>query len=358
MKKSSLKKNSVRLLMLMLVSILVFVGCGNGGKQTQEQSSTTSSADAGHAGESKDYVLKIGEEVLSKEVFTFFVTLEAKTTLDSGMVKSLDEEFDGKKVSELIKMGVVESFKSPLAIMSHMKKEGFKPDEKSLEERYQKIKENTAQETLKYYSDLGFSEEVFFKILKEQLRATAYEEEFVKRQEIILRGSPQFRDMLANEIVQVKARHILVDDEETAKKLLETYKKGEKTFSELATEFSKDSASGANGGDLGYFGKGLMIPSFEAAAFALEIGAVSEPVQTQHGYHIILSEDKRTIAKMQKDGVDQMEIDRETQRLVQSLLGEPVRAEIMKIQKGLVTDINTEFIESFVIPLTGPTEPK
>ncbi|MFC1598307.1 peptidylprolyl isomerase [Patescibacteria group bacterium] len=66
----------------------------------------------------------------------------------------------------------------------------------------------------------------------------------------------------------------------------------EKPFSEFATEHSDDPGSGADGGMLGSFGKGVMVQEFEDAAFALEIGEVSEPVKTAFGYHIIKVTDK------------------------------------------------------------------
>lgn len=85
---------------------------------------------------------------------------------------------------------------------------------------------------------------------------------------------------------QVWARHILVEKEEEAKDIYERLKKGE-DFAELAKELSKDTGSGANGGDLGWFGRGAMVPEFEKVAFSLEVGEISEPVQSQFGYHII-----------------------------------------------------------------------
>jgi len=85
---------------------------------------------------------------------------------------------------------------------------------------------------------------------------------------------------------QVWARHILVEKEEEAKDIYERLKKGA-DFAELAKELSKDTGSGANGGDLGWFGRGAMVPEFEKVAFSLEVGEFSEPVQSQFGYHII-----------------------------------------------------------------------
>jgi len=85
----------------------------------------------------------------------------------------------------------------------------------------------------------------------------------------------------------VSAKHILVDQEYEAQDLLQKIEKGEATFEELAQKFSK-CPSGKSGGDLGEFGKGQMVAPFEEAAFGLEVGKVSKPVQTQFGYHLIL----------------------------------------------------------------------
>ena len=91
---------------------------------------------------------------------------------------------------------------------------------------------------------------------------------------------------------EVAARHILVEEEAAAIDLIEKLKGGA-DFAALAQEFSTG-PSGPKGGDLGYFGRGQMVPNFEAAAFALEIGTFSaEPVQTQFGWHVIKLEDKR-----------------------------------------------------------------
>ena len=84
----------------------------------------------------------------------------------------------------------------------------------------------------------------------------------------------------------VEASHILVDSEEKAKEILEKINAGEMTFEAAAAEFSS-CPSAQNGGSLGEFGHGQMVPEFDQACFAMEVGAVSEPVKTQFGYHII-----------------------------------------------------------------------
>jgi len=91
---------------------------------------------------------------------------------------------------------------------------------------------------------------------------------------------------------QVRARHILVETEEQAKELKERLEAGE-DFAALAKEHSIDRGSAARGGDLGWFGRGVMVEPFEKAAFSLKPGEVSDPVQTDFGYHLILVEERR-----------------------------------------------------------------
>ncbi len=90
---------------------------------------------------------------------------------------------------------------------------------------------------------------------------------------------------------QIRARHILVEEEETAREVREQVSGGA-DFAETAREYSTG-PSKENGGDLGFFTRGRMVPEFEEAAFALAPGEISEVVKTQFGYHIIKVEDKK-----------------------------------------------------------------
>src|ERR1700752_4141742 len=87
---------------------------------------------------------------------------------------------------------------------------------------------------------------------------------------------------------QSRGSHILVKDEELAKRLREELRQDPSKFEELAKQNSTDTATAARGGDLGFFGQGRMVPPFEQAAFALEkVGDMSEVVKSPFGYHII-----------------------------------------------------------------------
>ena len=102
--------------------------------------------------------------------------------------------------------------------------------------------------------------------------------------------------------LEVRARHILVEDEKLANELIDKLKKGEK-FEDLAKEHSKDPTKD-NGGDLGYFVKSAMVPEFGDAVFSMKKGDISQkPVKTQFGWHVIKVEDSRP---QQKPTFDQV----------------------------------------------------
>lgn len=144
----------------------------------------------------------------------------------------------------------------------------------------------------------------------------------------------------------VRARHILfrVDanapEEEKqqalkkAKDILDKIKSGE-DFSQLASEFSDDTVTKTNGGDLGVFAKGRMVKSFEDAAFALKTGEVSEIVETPFGYHIIKVEEKIDASVTPYDSVK----DSIKQRLIQ----ERTQSEITEFTEKALKDADVEF---------------
>ena len=125
-----------------------------------------------------------------------------------------------------------------------------------------------------------------------------------------------FRQKLTDEITkdtprteeQVWARHILVETEAEAKAAEDLLKNGV-DFAQLAKKNSKDTGSAANGGDLGWFGKGQMVPEFEQVAFKLKVGEISQPVKSQFGYHIIqvLGHENRPLSQSQYDQKKQTE---------------------------------------------------
>lgn len=124
----------------------------------------------------------------------------------------------------------------------------------------------------------------------------------------------------------VSAKHILVDSKETCEKIREEIVSGNATFEEAAMKYSS-CPSKDQGGNLGAFGRGMMVPEFEQAAFALEIGAVSEPVQTQFGFHLIKVEAKNDAVEAEFEAVKQ--------QIVNNLIQEGQQRKYLDVVKEL-----------------------
>jgi len=135
-------------------------------------------------------------------------------------------------------------------------------------------------------------------LMKQSALATAYVQDYFE-------NSPVSDEALKAEYERIKAtisgneykaRHILVESETQAKDIIAKLNKDVSTFEKLAKEFSKDGGSAENGGDLGWFDLGRMVPEFSDAVSKLEKGKFTEtPVQSQFGYHVILLDDVRPI---------------------------------------------------------------
>ncbi|KNG93333.1 peptidylprolyl isomerase [Pseudaestuariivita atlantica] len=142
---------------------------------------------------------------------------------------------------------------------------------------------------------------------------------------------------------EYNASHILVETEEEARELVEMLAEGA-DFAELAKEKSTG-PSGPNGGLLGWFGEGAMVPSFEAAVIALAPGEVSAPVQTQFGWHVIKMNEVRDLPGPSLDDV--------RDELAGEIREEAVRAHVdARTAAADITRLDLETIDPAVVTRT------
>ena len=171
--------------------------------------------------------------------------------------------------------------------------------EKILNEEYEITDEDIEAEFDKYaeqYGDQfdslleqsGFTEETF----KDNLRFEVLKSKAIA--ETVEVTDDEIKKYYEQAKYELNGRHILVETAEEAAAVVEELKAGG-DFAKIAEEKSVDTASGAEGGELGWFTVGAMVPAFNDAAYALELNTISEPVQSDYGFHIIEITDKREV---------------------------------------------------------------
>lgn len=185
------------------------------------------------------------------------------------------ESFQGREMLTQIKEEILNQLIEQELINQAATKEGFTAtDEEINGEMASLVQEAGGQEKLNAWMQAN---EITQEDLRQALRDQIIADKVFKKVTASVAATAE----------QVHASHILVATKEEADAVLIRLKKGE-DFAKLAAEVSLDEGSKESGGDLGFFPKGVLVPELEEAAFALQPGQYSSPVQTEYGFHIIL----------------------------------------------------------------------
>lgn len=164
--------------------------------------------------------------------------------------------------------------------------DNYEVDEEAVDEEVQAAKDQLGEQFEMALQQQGIAdEEAYREVVRISMLQQAALTEDVEIPEEEIQAEYDRRN------TEIDAQHILVEDEETANEVKEQLDNGA-DFAELASEYSTD-GSAEDGGNLGYFSVGDMVPPFEDAAFSMEEGDISDPVSTQNGFHIIKVNDKR-----------------------------------------------------------------
>jgi len=163
----------------------------------------------------------------------------------------------------------------------------YEVTDKELKEAYDTTAAQFGDGFAQALAESGLTEQGF----KDSLRVQLLQEKALKDQAIKEEDVKKYYEQMKTEL---NGRHILVADEKTAKEAIEKIKGGAK-FADVAKEYSTDTASAQNGGELGWFSVGSMVDEFNDAAYALELNTLSEPVKSSFGYHVIEITDKRDV---------------------------------------------------------------
>lgn len=203
-----------------------------------------------------------------------------------------------------LKSSVVQMMIQDKLIAKDLEKNKIKIDEKEANENFLQYVQNYGGQDQfdKMLEDYNMSSDKFKETIKKDLMYKKHREWFDENNKVTDKEIKEYFDQHKDELVQVDASHILVDDEETAKEIKQKLDDGE-DFAKLAKEYSKDSANADKGGELGFFTKGSMVKEFSDVAFKLKKGEISDPVKTTYGYHIIKVNDKKDSPESLKEEI-------------------------------------------------------
>lgn len=259
--------------MLSIVLIFTMVGCN---KQANDQ-----------------YVAKVNGQVISEKDFQLRVDQAA--AMNNFDLK--DPQFALYK--DMFQLQILERVIDEVLLETEAKSRKLEVKKEDIDSELSAIKAQFASEKefSSYFQDqLKMSEKDIKKAIETQLLVQELYEEVTKDITTTDVDTQKYYDEHQEEFFQeeqVRARHILVKTKEEAQEIIRLITEEDQDMADLAMLKSTEEAAKTTKGDLGYFGRGNMIKSFEDAAFSLGIGEITkEPVETIHGWHVIRVEDK------------------------------------------------------------------
>src|SRR5699024_5163175 len=273
-------KHKKILLVLSLLFVIGFVGCSH---------------------KNKDLVAKVNGEEITKEEYNMefkvneiqYKRIEEEKTLAKTLEEEETMDIDLKKraLNSLIFAKVLEQE----AYLQNIKVTDKELNEK-LDTLYEEIGGEKQLNNIVKEDDIP--EEYFLNHIKRLILIEKFKENYTENINIDNKRSKEYFDTNHEKLILYHLKHILVESEEKGQKALNMIEKGE-DFGEVAIKASKDSVSSIDGGDIGYLSEEDMPKEIKKAVLNLEVGQVSDLINTELGYHIIYLEDK-------KDSLDEL----------------------------------------------------
>jgi foldase protein PrsA len=232
-------------------------------------------------------------------------------------------------------------------VLTKVLSDKYEVTEKEVDEKLNEAKDQLGPQFEMFLSQYNLNEESFREYLKLQLLQEKAATADVEVSE------DELKEYYENWKPEIEVRHILVDDEATAKEVKQKLADGAK-FEELAKEYSNDPGSAENGGSLGwvdYEGRQNFVPEFSEALDKLETGKVSDPVKTQYGFHIIEVTDKK-----EKKSFDEMKDELENSLKLSKVTPEKIQQAMKEVVEDAGLEIKDEDLENSFEQILNPPE--
>lgn len=237
---------------------------------------------------------KVNDKVITQQEYDEHIAIYKKMAENQYGDGAWDMEIsEGQTIGNYYETNLLDQLITDLLLVDAAEKEGITITDEELQGELDDFKKylETDEKYEEFLTNYNMSEEYLKNSLKDEYIINHYLSTKIENieptdQEL----ETLFKDLRSNE--KVRASHILVDTEEEANAVIDRLNNGE-SFEDLAKELSKDTGSAENGGDLDYFKYTDMVQPFSEAAFNMEVGEISKPVQSEYGYHVIKVTDKK-----------------------------------------------------------------
>ncbi len=260
--------NKKKILITMMAVALLLTGCGGG------KSGAVATVD--------------GVDI-PQETFDLYYKIQRENLVSQMGEEALEQPYDqlGRTTGEVVRTNILDNLISNQVVLNAAKDADIGDVDAITDQQMATEKEYSGEEQFaSTLESLGITEDQYRSIIKDNITITEFRNKKIEEYEISDEEIQNFFEENKDHMNEVEARHILVETEEEANNVLKRLEDGE-DFADLAKELSQDPGSAVQGGNLGYFTQGAMVEEFDTFVFGAEIGEISEPIETQFGFHII-----------------------------------------------------------------------
>lgn len=322
-------KKLVKVTSTILISAFVLTGCGAG-----------------------DTVAKVnGDDITVEEYGKDYNIIKKRYETQYGPEFFEQKGPEGKTMEEVLKTNVLDKLIIEQIIMQKAQEDNIVATDEEVNKEITGFKEMVGGKEGfdKFLQTNGMTEDYFKSGIKKELTVEKYREKYLKGLKLDEKELKDYYAKNKDNYETIKASHILVENEEEAKEISKQLKEGA-DFAELSKK-SIEPGAAERAGDLGFFGKGQMVPEFEKAAFALKVDEISDPVKTEHGYHIIKVTEKKESYDQVKEEV---KTDLENEKFEQHL--EKLKEEAkVKTYEDNIKDVGKKDAKEEKTPEAKPT---
>lgn len=220
--------------------------------------------------------------------FYYYIQREQLVAYSGEEALEQGQEYDefGRTFGEVMRTQLLDNLIENQVIINAAIEAGIDVEDQ-LNEQIQAQKDASGEEFYQeLLNQLGLSEEEYIDITRDNLYVAEYANKRLEEIQVSDEEVQEYYDENEEDLKQVNARHILVETEEEAQNVLQRLEEGE-DYGDLARELSTDLGSAENGGELGFYPQGSMVEEFDNYMFSADVNEISEPIQSDYGYHII-----------------------------------------------------------------------